>query len=52
MLQIMKHKLDSISATKCGELYNTSRATIQNIWSGKMLPQQSISEEYQSLLKI
>lgn len=52
MLKIMKHKLESISATKCGELYNISRTTIQNIWSGKMLPQQCMSEEYQSLLEI
>lgn len=59
MISIMREKKTAESATKCGAKYISKkglplkRCTIQNIWSGELLPlnEASIDDEYRELLE-
>lgn len=52
IIQIMNEKKTAYSAKELGEKYNVSRMTIDNVWTGKMLPKNKdlLTREYQELL--
>lgn len=54
--QIMEDKLTAYSAKECGEKYigrngkNITEGVIKKIWTGKTLPLDGVSEDYQKLI--
>lgn len=51
ILEVMNEKKTAYSSKELGEKYNVSRGTIENIWTGKLLPSnKEISKEYRELI--